>query len=73
MWLVDEITNKAYIPDNRNCFDLRNEHLSPITTLRVGGAEYNPDATSSVSTPALTLSANQAQGTSRCYHGPGFK
>ena len=75
VWLRDEITNRAYIPDNRNCFDLRNERFSVVTTLHVGGSDYNPDAASSSSTPAITLSATQSSshGSSSGHHGPGFR
>lgn len=67
------MTNRAYIPDNCNCFDLRNERFSIVTTLYVGGSDYNPDTASTSSSSALTLSATQSHGSSASHHGSGFK
>ena len=39
VWLRDDITNKAFIPDDNSLFDLRNRNISPVTTIHVGGAD----------------------------------
>ena len=52
-----------------------NVFLLSLHFMCMGGSDYNPDAASSSSTPAITLSATQSSshGSSSGHHGPGFR
>ena len=61
MWLQDDLTNKAYVPDAQNCFDLRNERFSVATVLNVHGGDVGSsgsrDSLSLSSTPSTSRAA----------------
>lgn len=64
--MQDDLTNKAYVPDSHNCFDLRNERFTTATTLNVHGTEARGvDTGAAVSVSALTSPSSS--------RAPGFK
>ena len=63
VWLQDDLTNKAYVPDTHNCFDVRNERLTTSTTLNV----YGGDADAGSSSGTLSVSSTPTSS-----HTPGF-
>ena len=62
VWLQDDLTNKAFVPDAHNCFDLRNERFSAATTLNVHGSAA--DVGSSSGSLSLSSTPSSSRGVS---------
>lgn len=67
VWLRDDETNRAYIPDIRNCFNLQHERFSVVPTLMwVIWIIILTLQAAALLLLSITLSATS-------HHGPGFR